>query len=151
MGVRWGRSPFFRSGAHFLQVGCRFFVSISLNSRWLARNRGCLSQGCEENVQGGGIQSGQKVGSGRIRPLKLILEEGGLQPGTLPRSGILWEGVEGSRVEGRGWCEGGTPGEAGEKRKKEKKEKNTTTLFINSRRKVENGRKALVSKAFLYP
>ena len=34
-------------------------------------NLGVL-EGCEENVQGGGIRTAEKVDSGRIRPLKLI-------------------------------------------------------------------------------
>ena len=53
-------------------------------------------------------------------------------------------------VEGAGWCEGGRA--VPQNRPAKKKEKNTTaTLFINSRRKVENGRKALETTLLYTP
>ena len=82
----------------------------------------------------------------------MTLEEGGKEGKRGPFRGQnfcrLEEGcpdVGGARVRGRGWSEGGTRGEAGEKKKK------TRTHLFNLGEKWKKGRKVLVPVLFVYP
>ena len=87
-----------------------------------------------------------------------LLEEGGKEGKRGPFRGQnfsrLEEGcprVGGATVGGRGWSEGSTPGEAGEKKKNTTTTTTTTTQSINSRRKVKKGRKGHICVLFVYP